>query len=99
IFLTITFFVFIIYCYVFFSVVRLFLSTKIFLSGIISFIFLVFYRLIIKSFFELVKRSTIEKERVKVLIYGIDERAIAAANAIKERSEERRVGKGKSARQ
>lgn len=85
-FLTITLLVFINYCYDFFSGDRLFLSTKIFLSGINSFIFLVVYRLIIKSFFELVKRSTIEKERVKVLIYGIDERAIAAANAIKEDS-------------
>src|SRR5690606_13169356 len=93
-FLTITLLVFINYCYDFFSGDRLFLSTKIFLSGINSFIFLVVYRLIIKSFFELVKRSTIEKERVRVLIYGIDRRAIDATNTIKEVYRPSYFGKG-----
>lgn len=65
---------------------KLFLSTQLFLAGVNSFIFLVIYRLVIKTAFEMLKRNALGDTRIPVLIFGIGERAIATASAIKEDS-------------
>lgn len=70
------------YIYGFIEGEKLFLSTKLFLSSVNSLIWLIVYRLVIKSVFEVVKKSTFSQDKIHALIYGVDEKAIATAAAI-----------------
>ena len=65
------------------SDVKLFLSTGLFLTYVITFLLLFLFRIMVKSFFERYMQEDSNKKLIKVVIYGADANAISVANALK----------------
>jgi FlaA1/EpsC-like NDP-sugar epimerase len=65
------------------SDVKLFLSTGLFLTYVITFLLLFLFRIMVKSFFERYMQEDSNKKLVKVVIFGADANAISVANALK----------------
>ncbi len=61
---------------------KLYLTTGIFINSVLSFCFLFFYRIIVKQSFEKFFREKSDTKKLKALIYGSDNNAIAVANAL-----------------
>lgn len=70
-----------IFSFVFFNS-KLFLNTRLFITTVIIFLFLILFRLSIKITFDFFSQYLQENQLINTVIYGIDERAIAVANAI-----------------
>ena len=62
---------------------KLFLSTGLFITYVISFLLLFLFRILVKSFFEKYLRVEDSKKLVRAVIYGADANAISVANALK----------------
>jgi FlaA1/EpsC-like NDP-sugar epimerase len=78
-------FLFLLLLNTFFDVFRgekLFLNTRLFISVLLSFSFLLLYRIIVKTVFENYVNESKNSQISKVLIYGADANAIAVANAL-----------------
>jgi FlaA1/EpsC-like NDP-sugar epimerase len=65
------------------SDVKLFLSTGLFLTYVITFLLLFLFRIMVKIFFEKYMQEESNEKLVKVVIYGADANAISVANALK----------------
>ena len=61
----------------------LFLTPKLFIYFIMSFSFLLLFRVLVKQVFEAYFDYATKEERISVMIYGIDANAIAISNALK----------------
>jgi FlaA1/EpsC-like NDP-sugar epimerase len=68
---------------------KLYLTTGIFINSVLSFCFLFFYRIIVKQSFEKFFREKSDTKKLKALIYGSDNNAIAVANALQSENTER----------
>lgn len=62
---------------------KLFLSTGLFITFVISFLLLFLFRILVKNIFEKYLLSDNNKKLVKAVIYGADANAISVANALK----------------
>ena len=62
---------------------KLFLSTGLFITYVISFLLLFLFRILVKSFFEKYLRVEDTKKLVRAIIYGADANAISVANALR----------------
>jgi len=62
---------------------KIFLSTGIFINVVLSFTLLFFYRIVVKQTFEKYINLSKDQGRIKALIYGFDNNAIAVANALR----------------
>ncbi len=62
---------------------RLFLSTGLFITYVISFLLLFLFRILVKNIFETYLQVADTKQLTKVVIYGADANAISVANALK----------------
>lgn len=62
---------------------KIFLSTGIFINVVLSFTLLFFYRIVVKQTFERYFNISKDHGRIKALIYGFDNNAIAVANALR----------------
>lgn len=62
---------------------KIFLTTGIFINVVLSFTLLFFYRIVVKQTFEKYINITKNKGRIKAIIYGFDNNAIAVANALR----------------
>ncbi|MEW5676314.1 nucleoside-diphosphate sugar epimerase/dehydratase [Flavobacterium enshiense] len=62
---------------------KLFLNTRLFISVLLSFCFLLLYRIIVKQVFENYLSQALSVKLTGVLIYGADANAISVANALK----------------
>jgi len=63
--------------------VKLFLSTGLFITYVISFLLLFLFRILVKNVFEKYLQSSDSNKLVKAVIYGADANAISVANALK----------------
>ncbi len=61
----------------------LFLTPKLFIYFVMSFSFLLLFRVLVKQVFEAYFDYATKEERISVMIYGIDANAIAISNALK----------------
>lgn len=61
---------------------KLFLNTRLFITVLLSFCFLLLYRIIVKTVFENYINESKNNQITKVLIYGTGPNAIAVANAV-----------------
>lgn len=61
---------------------KIYLTTGIFINSVLSFCFLFFYRIIVKQSFEKFFKEKSNTKKLKALIYGSDNNAIAVANAL-----------------
>lgn len=61
---------------------KLFLSTRAMLYCAITYCFALFFRIVVKNIFEQYIHTVVNSNRIKTIIYGTGERAIAIANAI-----------------
>jgi FlaA1/EpsC-like NDP-sugar epimerase len=68
--------------FLYISFEKIFLTTGLILNLIISFVFLLFYRIIVKEVFDKNLLSNLPKNLEPVAIYGTDSNAIAVASAI-----------------
>lgn len=68
--------------FVFFKA-KLFLSTGLFITYVISFLLLFLFRILVKNFFEKYLQADDKKQLIKAVIYGADANAISVANALK----------------
>lgn len=62
---------------------KLFLSTGLFITFVISFLLLFLFRIMVKNIFEKYLQSDDKRKLVKAVIYGADANAISVANALK----------------
>jgi FlaA1/EpsC-like NDP-sugar epimerase len=62
---------------------KLFLSTGLFITYVISFLLLFLFRILVKNFFEKYLQVDDKKQLSKAVIYGADANAISVANALK----------------
>jgi FlaA1/EpsC-like NDP-sugar epimerase len=62
---------------------KLFLSTGLFITYVISFLLLFLFRILVKNFFEKYLQGDDKKHLIKAVIYGADANAISVANALK----------------
>ncbi|MBP8157619.1 MAG: polysaccharide biosynthesis protein [Flavobacterium sp.] len=62
---------------------KLFLSTGLFITYVISFLLLFLFRILVKNFFEKYLQGDDKKQLIKAVIYGADANAISVANALK----------------
>jgi FlaA1/EpsC-like NDP-sugar epimerase len=62
---------------------KLFLSTGLFITFVISFLLLFLFRILVKNIFEKYLLSDNNKKLVKAVIYGADANAISVANALR----------------
>lgn len=62
---------------------KLFLSTGLFITFVISFLLLFLFRILVKNIFEKYLLTDNNKKLVKAVIYGADANAISVANALK----------------
>ncbi|WNM20239.1 polysaccharide biosynthesis protein [Flavobacterium capsici] len=69
-----------------FSNKKVFLSTALFLTFVISFLLLFLFRILVKNIFEKYLRVGDQKNLIKAVIYGADANAISVANALKTES-------------
>ena len=61
---------------------KIYLTTGIFINSVLSFCFLFFYRIIVKQSFEKFFKEKSDTKKLRALIYGSDNNAIAVANAL-----------------
>ncbi|MDI1318527.1 nucleoside-diphosphate sugar epimerase/dehydratase [Flavobacterium sp.] len=71
------------YSYQFFLNDRLFLSTGLFITYLISFLLLFLFRILVKNVFETYLHVADTNQLTRVVIYGADANAISVANALK----------------
>lgn len=79
-------FLFLLLLNAFFDVFRggkLFLNTRLFISVVLSFCFLLLYRIIVKQVFEHYLNESRTNSMTKALIYGADANAVSVANALR----------------
>ena len=69
--------------YYFMAHKKLFLSTGLFITFVISFLLLFLFRIMVKNIFEKYLQSDDKRKLVKAVIYGADANAISVANALK----------------
>lgn len=69
--------------YYFLTNKKLFLSTGLFITFVISFLLLFLFRILVKNIFEKYLQSDDKRKLVKAVIYGADANAISVANALK----------------
>ncbi|MEK8180248.1 nucleoside-diphosphate sugar epimerase/dehydratase [Flavobacterium buctense] len=69
--------------YYFIAHKKLFLSTGLFITFVISFLLLFLFRIMVKNIFEKYLQSDDKRKLVKAVIYGADANAISVANALK----------------
>lgn len=62
---------------------RLFLSTGLFITYVISFLLLFLFRILVKNVFETYLQVADKNQLIRVVIYGADANAISVANALK----------------
>lgn len=62
---------------------KLFVTTGLFISYVISFLLLFLFRIMVKFFFEQYMQIEDRKKRVNAMIYGADANAISVANALR----------------
>jgi FlaA1/EpsC-like NDP-sugar epimerase len=62
---------------------RIFLTTALFITYVISFLLLFLFRILVKNIFETYLQVSDNKKLVKAIIYGADANAISVANALK----------------
>lgn len=62
---------------------KLYLSTGLFISYVISFLLLFLFRIMVKYFFEKYMHTEDSKKLIKTVIYGADANAISVANALR----------------
>lgn len=62
---------------------KIFLSTGLFITYVISFLLLFLFRILVKNFFEKYLQADDQKQLIKAVIYGADANAISVANALK----------------
>ncbi|MCF6129907.1 polysaccharide biosynthesis protein [Flavobacterium sp. AS60] len=62
---------------------KLFLSTGLFITYVISFLLLFLFRILVKNFFEKYLQVEDKKQLIRAVIYGADANAISVANALK----------------
>ncbi len=70
------------YAILFTSEYKFFLTIGLFINFIFSFIFLFFYRIAIRLFFDYTAKNSSLSKLENVLVYGLDSNAIAVANAL-----------------
>jgi len=63
--------------------IKLFLSTGLFITYVISFLLLFLFRILVKNIFEKYLHSSNTSKLIKAAIYGADANAISVANALK----------------
>ena len=61
---------------------KVYLTTGAFISAVLSFSFLFFYRIIVKQTFELLFKNANSSKKITAIIYGTDANASAVANAL-----------------
>jgi len=71
------------YFYNFFFDIKIFLSTGLFITYVISFLQLFLFRILVKFFFERYMQVNDTKKLIRAVIYGADANAISVANALK----------------
>lgn len=71
------------YSLIFFFKIKIFLSTSLFITYVISFLLLFLFRILVKNFFEKYLQSDDKIKLVKAVIYGADANAISVANALR----------------
>ncbi|MGX7668090.1 polysaccharide biosynthesis protein [Flavobacterium pedocola] len=79
-------FLFLLLLNTFFEVIRgekLFLNTRLFITVLLSFCFLLLYRIVVKQLFEHYLDESLNSKLVRSLIYGADANAISVANALR----------------
>ncbi|RKS01886.1 nucleoside-diphosphate sugar epimerase/dehydratase [Flavobacterium sp. 102] len=69
--------------YYFLTNKKLFLSTGLFITFVISFLLLFLFRILVKNIFEKYLQSDDKRKLIKAVIYGADANAISVANALK----------------
>lgn len=62
---------------------KIFLSTGLFITYVISFLLLFLFRILVKNFFEKYLQGDDKKQLIKAVIYGADANAISVANALR----------------
>ncbi|UPT70042.1 MAG: polysaccharide biosynthesis protein [Flavobacterium sp. JAD_PAG50586_2] len=62
---------------------KLYLTTALFITYVISFLLLFLFRILVKNFFEIYLRVEDTNQLVRAVIYGADANAISVANALK----------------
>ena len=62
---------------------KIFLTTGLFITYVISFLLLFLFRILVKNIFEKYLRSDDNRQLIKAVIYGADANAISVANALK----------------
>jgi FlaA1/EpsC-like NDP-sugar epimerase len=62
---------------------KLYLTTALFVTYVISFLLLFLFRILVKNFFEIYLRVEDTNQLVRAVIYGADANAISVANALK----------------
>lgn len=63
--------------------IKVFLSTSLFITYVISFLLLFLFRILVKNFFEKYIQSEGSQNLIKAIIYGADANAISVANALR----------------
>lgn len=63
--------------------VKIFLTTGLFITYVITFLLLFLFRILVKNIFEIYLRTEDRRKLVKAVIYGADANAISVANALK----------------
>lgn len=63
--------------------IKIFLSTSLFLTYVISFLLLFLFRILVKNVFEKYIQASNEQNLTRAIIYGSDANAISVANALK----------------
>lgn len=63
--------------------IKIFLTTGLFITYVISFLLLFLFRILVKNVFEKYLRTGDSKKLIKAVIYGADANAISVANALK----------------
>lgn len=71
------------YSWIFIAGQKVFMSTALLISYIISFLLLFLFRILVKNVFESYNRVTEKNPLINVVIYGADANAISIANALK----------------
>ncbi|MFN3754455.1 polysaccharide biosynthesis protein [Flavobacterium sp.] len=69
--------------YFFLTNQKIFLSTGLFITFVISFLLLFLFRIMVKNIFEKYLQSDDKRKMIKAVIYGADANAISVANALK----------------
>lgn len=71
------------YSWYYYFKTRIFLTTGLFISFLLTFILLFLFRILVKFFFEMYSNFEVRKTLIRAVIYGADSNAIAIARSLK----------------